>query len=77
MSALNITDIDECIEDTDGCAQTCTNSIGSYSCSCNSGYRLANNGRGCNGQYLHLFTHRQGSPYDFFKLTLANFAFLQ
>ena len=43
-------DIDECAENTDGCAHTCTNSIGSYSCSCQSGYRLASNGLWCTGE---------------------------
>ncbi len=50
----NHIDVDECTEDTDGCAQTCTNSIGSYTCSCASGYRLTNNSLGCNGQYTIL-----------------------
>jgi hypothetical protein len=45
-----LTDIDECMEDTDGCQQICTNSIGSYSCSCNIGYRLASDNRHCNGK---------------------------
>ena len=40
-------DINECAESTDGCAQTCINEIGGYSCSCGSGYRLASNRRGC------------------------------
>ena len=40
-------DIDECTEGTHLCSQTCTNSIGSYSCSCGSGYRLASNRHGC------------------------------
>ena len=40
-------DINECSERTDGCAQNCMNSVGSYSCSCGSGYRLASDGRGC------------------------------
>ena len=44
------TDIDECAEDTDGCTQTCVNTIGSYLCTCRPGYRLANDTRGCNGQ---------------------------
>ena len=41
-------DIDECTEGTDGCSQICTNTIGTYSCSCNSGYSLASNGHSCN-----------------------------
>ena len=42
-------DVDECAEDTDGCDQTCTNSIGSYDCSCNTGYRLDTDRHTCNG----------------------------
>ena len=42
-----ISDIDECAEGTDGCAQICVNEDGSYSCSCQSGYQLASDGRGC------------------------------
>lgn len=40
-------DINECTEGTHHCDQTCTNSIGSYSCSCGSSYRLATNGLSC------------------------------
>ena len=50
-------DIDECNEDSDGCAQTCTNTIGSYICSCGSGYRLASDAHGCDGYiYMHALT---------------------
>ena len=45
-------DINECTEDTDGCAQDCRNTIGSYTCSCITGYRLASDGRGCIGMSL-------------------------
>ena len=43
-----IADIDECARGIDSCNQTCTNEIGSYSCSCGSGYRLSSDGHGCN-----------------------------
>ena len=42
-------DIDECAEDTDGCNQTCTNTIGSHDCSCHSGYHLSSDNHGCDG----------------------------
>lgn len=42
-------DIDECAEGTDGCTQTCTDTKGSYVCSCDTGYRLANDSHGCDG----------------------------
>ena len=44
-----IIDIDECRSNTDGCSQVCTNTVGSYVCSCNSGYRLSEDRHTCNG----------------------------
>ena len=56
-------DIDECTENTDGCAQMCTNTIGNYICACGSGYRLANDSRGCDGEFL--MRHRDGTRYTY------------
>ena len=43
-------DIDECATDNGGCTHTCTNTEGSYVCSCKGGYELDDNdGKGCNG----------------------------
>ena len=53
MAAI-LLDIDECAEGIDSCAQTCINTIGSYLCSCGSDYRLASNGRTCNGKFKAL-----------------------
>jgi hypothetical protein len=44
---INCTDVDECATANGGCAQTCTNTAGSYNCSCGSGYTLDANGHGC------------------------------
>ena len=46
---LDHADIDECTEGTDRCDQNCHNNVGSYTCTCNSGYRLNANGYGCDG----------------------------
>ena len=46
---LNI-DINECSEGTDRCDQNCHNNVGSYTCTCNVGYRLNTNGYGCDGK---------------------------
>ena len=46
MELTNITcqDIDECTGNTHGCDQVCNNTIGSYECSCYTGYQLLTNG---------------------------------
>ena len=49
-----IVDIDECAELTSGCDQICTNTIGSFQCSCYPGYDLIN-GTTCNGMWNPLF----------------------
>ncbi|TNF26797.1 MAG: hypothetical protein EP329_20620 [Deltaproteobacteria bacterium] len=40
-------DVDECATDNGGCAQVCTNSAGSYACSCDPGYVLNVDGFAC------------------------------
>ena len=45
---MSFPDVDECAEGSN-CAQTCTNTEGSYTCSCEPGYTLGDNGA-CNGK---------------------------
>ena len=45
-------DINECTEGSASCPQMCINTISSYICSCNTGYRLASDGRTCNGESM-------------------------
>ncbi|KAL5481924.1 hypothetical protein EMCRGX_G022199 [Ephydatia muelleri] len=40
-------DINECTLGVSGCNQICTNTIGSYICSCNLGYQISSNNRTC------------------------------
>ena len=42
-------DINECLTNNGGCQHTCTNSIGSYACSCRTGYALDTDNHGCIG----------------------------
>jgi hypothetical protein len=59
-------DIDECSEGTDGCDQLCSNSIGSYECVCNVGYRLASDGFTCNGMHIsHSIFFLTSMEYNF------------
>ena len=45
------TDINECAEDSDGCAHNCNNTLGSYICYCDVGYNSSGrDGRSCNGR---------------------------
>ena len=48
--SINTIDVDECAADTDGCDQVCTNTPGSFECSCNGGYVLNNDQITCSGK---------------------------
>ena len=52
-------DINKCLPNggRGPCAQNCTNTIGSFYCSCNSGYSLS--GYACNGKFLIAFVNRK------------------
>eukprot|EP00731_Ephydatia_muelleri_P028213 Em0019g1086a len=41
------TDVNECLTNNGGCAQICTNTVGSFTCSCNTGYSLGADARSC------------------------------
>ena len=60
MLLFSHADIDECAEGTDGCVQTCTDTKGSYVCSCGVGYRLANDSHGCNGELISTLQENNG-----------------
>ena len=51
-----ITDIDECSRDIDGCEHNCNNTVGSFACSCNTGYALIPNSKNCIGESLFIDT---------------------
>ena len=48
FSFITSADIDECSDDTDGCDHNCTNTEGSFKCSCQEGYTLTD-GTSCQG----------------------------
>ena len=48
---LYLTDINECQEGTHTCTQRCTNTVGSYMCQCNEGFRLEDSWT-CNGKMI-------------------------
>lgn len=50
LCAAPFTDIDECTKGTDNCTQTCTNTLGSYTCSCGDGYILNTDSITCDGK---------------------------
>ena len=45
-------DTDECSVNNGGCNQTCTNSQGSFKCSCGDGFNLASDKRMCIGMKI-------------------------
>ena len=48
---INFLDTDECLSDIHLCSHNCTNTIGSYTCSCDVGYQLNEDGFLCIGKY--------------------------
>ena len=54
ISSCVILDIDECTRNISGCNQNCTNTNGSYFCSCDPGYEIENDNKTCIGKYLML-----------------------
>jgi len=53
-NTYHFTDTDECLSSP--CAHTCTNTVGSFVCSCDVGYVLNSNQHSCDGTYINLFT---------------------
>ena len=54
---LSTADTNECTKDIDECAQICVDTDGSYYCSCDPGYILADDGQGCKGNLIHYYTY--------------------
>ena len=52
--ASHHTDLDECALGISECNQICTNSIGSYVCSCHPGYRVSIDNKICLGMMIYL-----------------------
>ena len=50
LICTHIADINECLSSNGGCHHNCNNSVGSYTCSCNSGYQLNGDGHTCEGR---------------------------
>lgn len=48
---FHFADIDECSARTHKCQQTCRNTVGSYTCSCGSGYQLHSTTQ-CRGEFV-------------------------
>ena len=47
---LNVSYTDECQTDNGGCGQLCMDTARSYMCSCEDGYSLDSDGKGCSGK---------------------------
>ena len=49
---LFYSDTHECSDGTHNCSQICTNTNGSFTCGCNNGYLLDDDGATCIGIYI-------------------------
>ena len=63
----SVLDVDECATGNGSCDQVCVNAPGSYTCKCNTGYALAQDGHNCSGifmQYNHVVSGRVNELTD-------------
>ena len=49
------TDTNECLQNNGECTQNCTDTIGSFVCSCNDGFTLSINRLSCFGKFVGLY----------------------
>ena len=56
-----LTDINECLTGVEQCDQNCDNNVGSYACSCDSGFILNGDGYRCDGKQFQSFLLRPNS----------------
>ena len=49
------TAVNQCEEGTHDCEQICLDNGATFTCTCNSGYNLARDGRSCEGELLSLY----------------------
>ena len=50
----SLADIDECAVNNGSCVDVCTNTNGSYFCSCNAGSLLGANAKTCTGKWTQI-----------------------
>lgn len=57
-------DVNECLN-TSTCDYNCTNKKGSFTCSCDVGYRLGNDGKSCTGKnYVYSFYFQTSAGFS-------------
>ena len=55
-TVLYCLDINECTTMNGNCSELCSNTAGSYECSCNAGHQLASDGSTCIGEIYYFST---------------------
>lgn len=55
--SFHTSDVNECAFGSGPCSQICTNTLGSFTCSCEEGFQLASDGRGCIGMLVATLLH--------------------
>ena len=70
IAGVVVLDVDECDAGISGCNHNCTNTMGSYMCSCDEGYDLDSNGLTCVGERRVLIFFAPFQKMFNYKLTL-------
>ena len=66
-------DVNECLtNENGGCAQNCSNTDGSFECTCGTGYTLADDNLDCIGKYSFTITWNNNNYGPFIKIKLLS-----
>lgn len=52
FSAIFANDIDKCAQGKHNCEHQCVNTLDSYKCTCEIGYKLGSDGKSCHGKII-------------------------
>ena len=72
LKVCSYLDAEECSSNNGGCAHTCTNTPGSYLCTCNDGYTLAPDKRSCSGNIITIIALISNESYNLSDINECN-----
>ena len=64
LFVLFFKDIDECSNGSSNCSDICKNNLGSFTCSCHTGYKLNDDLRTCQGNFSKIYISKNNKNLE-------------